>query len=80
LGQVNGTVDSTRVITDRESGRSRGFDFVEMSDSVEANTAMAAITGSMLDGREVNANEAKPREERGSGGSNRGGGSGGNRW
>ena len=75
---VHGTVDSARVITDRESGRSRGFGFVEMADSGEANAAMAAITGSMLDGREVNANEAKPREERGSGGGgNRGGGGGG---
>jgi len=72
---VHGAVDSARVITDRESGRSRGFGFVEMSDSGEANTAMTAMTGSMLDGREVNANEAKPREERGSGGG--GGGRGG---
>ena len=74
---VHGTVESARVITDRESGRSRGFGFVEMTDSGEANTAMTTITGSMLDGREVNANEAKPREERGGGRGGYGGGGGG---
>ena len=74
---VHGAVDSARVITDRESGRSRGFGFVEMADSGEANTAMTAITGTVLDGREVNANEAKPREERGGGGNRGGGGYGG---
>ena len=74
---VHGSVDSARVITDRESGRSRGFGFIEMPDSGEANTAMSAITGTMLEGREVNANEAKPREERGGGGNRGGGGYGG---
>ena len=73
----DGAVDSARVITDRESGRSRGFGFVEMSDDGEANAAMAAINGTMLDGREVNVNEARPREDRRGGGGGGGGGYGG---
>ncbi len=87
---THGAVDSARVITDRESGRSRGFGFVEMSDDGEGNTAMAAINGSQLDGREVSVNEARPREDRrgggggggggGYGGGGDGGGGGGRRW
>lgn len=82
---THGAVDSARVITDRESGRSRGFGFVEMSDDGEANAAMGAINGTMLDGREVNVNEARPREDRrggggGGGGYGGGGGGGGRRW
>jgi len=73
-----GTVQSTNIIEDRETGRSRGFAFVEMSSSEEAQAAIAALNGKDIDGRNLNVNEAKPREERGGGG-NRGGG-GGSRW
>ncbi|MCH8883282.1 MAG: RNA-binding protein [SAR324 cluster bacterium] len=68
-----GGVDSARVIMDRMSGRPRGFGFVEMPDSGEAQTAIDGMNGSQLDGRALNVNEAKPREDRG----NRGGGGGG---
>ena len=61
---AHGAVDSARVITDRMSGRSRGFGFVEMSDSAEANNAISALSGTMLDGREISANEAREREPR----------------
>ena len=68
-----GGVDSARVIMDRMSGRPRGFGFVEMADSGEAQAAIDGMNGSQLDGRALNVNEAKPREDRG----NRGGGGGG---
>ena len=68
-----GSVDSARVIMDRMSGRPRGFGFVEMPDSGEAQAAIDGMNGSQLDGRDLNVNEAKPREDRG----NRGGGGGG---
>ena len=73
---AHGAVDSARVITDRMSGRSRGFGFVEMSDDGEANNAISALSGTMLDGREISANEARERQPRGDGG----GGGGGDRW
>jgi RNA recognition motif-containing protein len=60
----HGTVLSSRVITDRMTGRSRGFGFVEMEDNGEAQAAIQAINGTSLDGREVKVNEAKPRESR----------------
>lgn len=85
--EAYGAVDSARVITDRMSGRSRGFGFVEMADDSEAQAAMTALNSSMLDGRTINVNEARPRENRGGGGGggggSRGGGGGGggyNRW
>lgn len=59
-----GSVLSARVITDRMTGRSRGFGFVEMEDSGEAQAAIQALNGTSLDGREVKVNEAKPREPR----------------
>jgi len=81
---AHGTVDSARVITDRMSGRSRGFGFVEMPDNAEANNAISALSGAMLDGREISANEAREREPRGGGGGggDRGdrGGDRGGRW
>jgi RNA recognition motif-containing protein len=74
-----GTVQSTNIIEDRETGRSRGFAFVEMSSNEEAQAAIAALNGKDMDGRSLTVNEAKPREEGGGGGrgGNRGGGGGG---
>ena len=71
-----GTVDSVNVITDRDTGQSRGFGFVEMSSDGEAQKAIQELNGSSLDGREITVNEAKPKAPR----DNRGGGRGGNRW
>lgn len=72
-----GTVDRVSIITDRETGKSRGFAFVEMPNDDEANKAIGALNGADFGGRKLNVNEARPREERGSGGGfNRGGGGG----
>lgn len=68
-----GTVQSVNIIEDRETGRSRGFAFVEMSSNEEAQSAIAALNGREIDGRALTVNEAKPREE---GGGSRGGGGG----
>jgi RNA recognition motif-containing protein len=65
---AHGTVESTRVITDKFTGQSRGFGFVEMSSSEEANAAIAALNGTQLDGRTLTVNEAKPQEARTGGG------------
>jgi RNA recognition motif-containing protein len=59
-----GEVRSARVITDRETGRSRGFGFVEMEDNDAADSAIAALNGAELDGRPLRVNEARPREPR----------------
>ena len=75
LFQAHGTVARAQVITDRETGRSRGFGFVEMNDDGEAQKAIDALNGSDFKGRPLTVNEAKPREERSSGGG--GGGRGG---
>ena len=72
-----GEVSSANIITDRETGRSRGFGFVEMSSADEANAAIESFNGKEVDGRTLTVNIAKPREERGGGGF--GGGRGGNR-
>ena len=80
-----GTVVSAKVITDRDSGRSKGFGFVEMATDEEAAKAVADLNGKDLDGRAINVNEARPQEPRenrsggggGYGGGNRGGGGGG---
>jgi len=63
-----GEVASVRIITDRETGRSRGFGFVEMANDEEARNAIAEADGKELDGREIKANEARPRAERSDGG------------
>ena len=73
FGEV-GTVESTNIIEDRETGRSRGFAFVEMSSREEGENAISQLNGKEFDGRELKINEAKPRES--GGGGNRGGGGG----
>ena len=79
---AHGQVTSARIITDRETGRSRGFGFVEMSDDAEAKAAIAGLNGTSQNGRDLTVNEARPREERGGsrGGFGGGGGGGGGRW
>lgn len=69
-----GTVNSAQVIMDRDSGRSKGFGFVEMSSDKEAQAAIAGLNGKSVDGRSLIVNEARTQESRG--GSGRGGGSG----
>jgi RNA recognition motif-containing protein len=69
-----GTVTSASVVTDRYTGQAKGFGFVEMSTDGEASAAINALNGTMMDGRTLTVNEAKPREERSQGGGNRGGG------
>jgi RNA recognition motif-containing protein len=75
-----GTVESAQVIIDRDSGRSKGFGFVEMRNDQEAQAAINALNGKEVDGRSLTVNEARPREDRGggrSGGGGRGGRGGG---
>ncbi len=77
-----GTVESVNVITDRDTGQSKGFGFVEMSSDSEAQKAILELNGSSLDGRQFKVSEAKPkapRDNRGGGGGY-GGGGGGGRW
>ena len=64
LFETYGEVDKVNVITDRETGRARGFGFVEMPDSTAAKAAIAGLQGTDLGGRALNVNEAKPREPR----------------
>lgn len=74
-----GAVESANVVFDRETGRSRGFGFVEMADEDSANNAIAQFNGQEYDGRNIVVNEARPRENGGGGGGRggRGGGGGG---
>jgi cold-inducible RNA-binding protein len=74
-----GTVESVSLIEDRETGRSRGFGFVEMSTKEEGAAAIQQFNGKDLGGRALNVNEAKPREDRGGGGGG-GGRNGGSRY
>lgn len=69
-----GTVQSAQLISDRDTGRSKGFGFVEMSSDQEAKAAIGGMSGQMVDGRALTVNEAKPKEER-----SRSGGYGANR-
>lgn len=72
---AHGTVSSVNVIMDRDTGRPRGFAFVEMGSDAEAQAAVQGLDGQDLDGRNLKVNIAKPREPRGGGG-----GGGGGRW
>ncbi len=73
-----GTVSTARIATDRDTGRARGFGFVEMPNAAEAQAAISGMNGKELQGRTLTVNEARPREERGGGGGgNRSGGYGG---
>jgi len=72
-----GTVESASVVEDRETGRSRGFGFVEMSSKEEGATAISQFNGKEVNGRSLTVNEAKPRENRAGGGGGRGGFGGG---
>jgi RNA recognition motif-containing protein len=80
LFATHGTVESARVVTDKFTGQSRGFGFVEMSSSEEATAAITALNGSQMDGRTLTVNEAKPMEPRSGGGRSGGGRSGGGRF
>src|SRR5690606_2113682 len=76
-----GTVESAKLITDRDTGRSKGFGFVEMSSDSEAQAAIDQLNGSDYSGRPMTVNEARPQKPRTGGGGGGGrGGYGGNRW
>jgi RNA recognition motif-containing protein len=80
LFSPHGTVESAEIISDRQTGRSKGFGFVQMAADAEAQAAIAALNGQQHEGRALTVNEAKPREERprsGGGGGYGGGGGGG---
>src|SRR5438270_5118498 len=81
LFEQHGAVSEVRLMMDRVTGKSRGFAFVTMNDDTQANAAMSAVNGKDLNGRALNVNEARPREEwpRPFGGGGGGGGSGGGR-
>jgi cold-inducible RNA-binding protein len=71
--EAYGQVERVSILTDRETGRSRGFGFVEMSNSEEGEKAIAGLNGSQVGGRTINVNEARPKAERAGGGRERGG-------
>src|SRR5437870_11424911 len=79
LFEPHGAIEQVSIVTDRDTGRSRGFAFVEMTDSAEAEKAIAALNGQELGGRALNINEARPKTDRGGPprGGRPGGGSGG---
>lgn len=79
LFSQHGSVASAKVITDKFTGQSRGFGFVEMSTEGEAQKAITAMNGTQMDGRTITVNEAKPQEKRTGGGGFGGGGGGGDR-
>ena len=72
-----GTVDRVHLVTDRDTGRARGFAFVEMSDSAQAEQAIAGLNGANFEGRALNVNEARPKTMGGGGGGARSSGGGG---
>jgi len=73
---ASGTVESAKLITDRDTGQSKGFGFVEMATDSEAQAAIEALNGADYGGRPMKVNEARPQQKRSGGG----GGGGGNRW
>jgi RNA recognition motif-containing protein len=75
--EPHGAVEKVTLVTDRETGRSRGFGFVEMTNATEATNAIAALNGTDLGGRPLTINEAKPKTDRPKGGGQRFGGGGG---
>ena len=75
---ASGTVESAKLITDRDTGRSKGFGFIEMGTDAEAQAAIESLNGTDYEGRPMKVNEAKPQEKRSGGGG--GGYGGGNRW
>lgn len=79
--EAYGSVERVSIVTDRDTGQARGFGFVEMSNGSEADRAISELNGRDLDGRALNVNEARPKEDRGGGGGGgrggRGGGGGG---
>lgn len=77
LFEAHGEVSSAQLVMDRETGRPRGFGFVEMPDDGQARAAIEALNGQNIDGRDLTVNEARPREDRGGGGGGRGGFGGG---
>ena len=77
LFSAHGNVSSATMVTDRDTGRSRGFAFVEMSSDAEAKAAIQALDGQTVDGRTIQVNVARPREDRGGGGGGGGRGGGG---
>ena len=79
LFSAHGTVQSVQIIIDRDTGRSKGFGFVEMGSSEEGQAAIAALHDKDINGRKLTVNEARPREERGPRGGGGGGGGGGGR-
>ena len=74
-----GQVDRVSILTDRDTGRSRGFGFVEMASDEDGEKAITALNGSQFGGRTINVNEARPKSDRGGGGGGFGGGGGGGR-
>jgi RNA recognition motif-containing protein len=74
-----GAVSSAKIITDRETGRSKGFGFVEMESDSDADAAIEKLNGAQMDGRAINVSEARPQEPRSGGGGGRGGFGGGGR-
>lgn len=80
LFEAHGEVSRASIVTDRDTGRSRGFGFVEMADDAAAMSAIEALNGASIGGRNITVNEARPKTERGSGGGRGGrGGYGGGR-
>jgi cold-inducible RNA-binding protein len=77
---AHGQVEEVAIITDRETGRPRGFAFVSMVNDDEARSAIEAVNGLEIDGRTITVNEARPKTERGGRGGGGGGGGGGRRW